>query len=137
MTVEPPITSPKSPASPEVLRQRIERLVRDHLVGRNADPAAVVADLLAITSEVGELSCCCAADHGLRFQLGGGEPFEVELDRNRGKLRAMCANLAVLSKAADREPAQIYGGEGTIRQTWKARWSNTMGKHDFTIRVER
>ncbi len=137
MTAPFPAAGSTPPASLDHARQEIERRVRERLLGRKTDIVTFVKELLAITSQVGQVSCHHAGDHGLRFQFNNEAPFEVELDHNHGKLRMMCAHLAVLAAENEPESAQIFGGEGTIRQTWKARWSNTMHKHDFTIRVER
>src|SRR5271167_4888248 len=93
---QPSVAIPKPPPALELARKRIERLVEEKLVGRKTDGITFVEELLAIATQVGELSCTPATDHGLRFQLAGHPPFEVNLDANRGKLRMLCARLAVL-----------------------------------------
>jgi hypothetical protein len=138
----------------DIARHQIERLVRQRLLGRKIDVVSFVEELLAVTTEVGEVTCRRAGDHGLCFELNGSDPFTVDVDGNRGKLRMACARLAVLCQENGHD-FMIYGGEGTIRRTakidvlqndleplvyhllWKARWSNTTDKHEFTISVAR
>jgi hypothetical protein len=117
-------------------RQRIEQLVRERLVGRRIEGITFVEELLAIADQVGEVRCSPVADQGLRFELRGSDPFEVDLDANRSKLRMLCARLAVLCQESGHD-FMLYGGEGTIRQTTKVRWTNTPGKHEFIISTER
>jgi hypothetical protein len=139
MAVQPPVAGSSAPPSLDQARQRIESLVRDCLLGMKINVVTFVEELLAITLQAGQVCCSRAADHGLRFQLDGEAPFEVYLDGNRGKLRLMCARLAVLCMETDPrqqpnpDPTLLYGGEGSIRQTWHARWSNTPDKHEFSI----
>jgi hypothetical protein len=150
MTAQPPLASSKPPHSVDRARQQIERLVHERLAGRKIDGISFVEELLDIASEMGEVRCSPAADHGLRFELCGSAPFEVGLDGNRGKLRMLCARLAVLCQESGQE-FMPYGGEGTIRRTrkadltdgasehipnagtWQVRWANTPGQHEFTI----
>jgi hypothetical protein len=138
----------------ELARQQIERLVRERLAGRKIDAVTFVEELLALATQVGEVSCSPVAERGLRFELPGCGPFEVDLDGNRGKLRMLCARLAVLCQESGGE-FMLYGGEGTIRRTakvesiekepepmryhlsWHARWMNTPGKHEFAVSVVR
>jgi len=98
-----PVVAP-APEAVDLARQRIERLVRERLAGRRVDGVTFVEELLALATLVGEVQCSPVADRGLRFQLAGAEPFEVELDANRGKLRSLCARLAVLSRRSTRTP---------------------------------
>jgi hypothetical protein len=136
------------------MRVRIERLVRERLVGKQFDGVAFVEELLAIANLAGEVRCSPVADQGLRFELPGSAPIEVDVDRNRGKLRMLCARLAVLCQESGSE-FLLYGGEGTIRRTvkppstagpsedaqntisWYARWTNTPGKHEFSLSAMR
>lgn len=156
MASQPSLASSQPPQPVDLARQQIERLVRERLVGRRIDGIGFVDELLAITPQVSELCCRPAADRGLRFELRGHDPFEVELDANRGKLRMLCARLAVLFQESGHDP-MLYGGEGTLCRTykgkadlpdseseevdvtvtWKARWSNTPDKHEFSISVVR
>ncbi len=150
MTAQPPRTDSKSPPSVDFARQQIERLVHERLAGRKIDGITFIEELLALAPVVGEVRCSPAADSGLRFELGGGAPFEVHVDGNRGKLRMLCARLAVLCQESGQE-LMPYGGEGAIRRlkktdltdgasertptagTWQVRWNNTPGQHEFTI----
>jgi hypothetical protein len=138
---------------PNPAEEQIQRLVSERLVGREVDGVTFVDELLVIAQQVGEVRCSPATDHGLRFQLGDRAPFEVDLDRHRGKLRMLCARLAVLCHESGDE-CKLYGGEGTIRKTrildrsesadqsdprslsWKARWSNTPERQEFTLQCE-
>lgn len=150
MPSQPSLTGPKRPGSAAHARQQIEKLVRERLAGRKIDGVTFVEELLAITTQVGEVHCSPAADHGLRFQLPDADPFEVELDANRGKLRMLCARLAVLCQESGQD-FMLYGGEGPIDRivkarptdqesepisyflSWQARWNNTPGEHWFVI----
>jgi hypothetical protein len=153
MILQPqPSLSVKPPQPVESARQQIERLVPERLAGRRIDAVRFVEELLAIVTQVGELWCGPAGDQGLRFEIRGHDPFEVGLDANRSKLRMLCARLAVLCQDENGSDSMLYGGEGTIRRTfkagafdeepsnpiryhlaWKARWSNTPDKHEFAI----
>lgn len=131
-------------------QQQVESLVRMRMVGRKIDAVGFLEELLAIATQVGELRCDFVGEYGLRFQLGSADPFEVELDGNRSKLRMLCARLAVLCQESGHD-FMLYGGEGTIDRTvkahptdregdpiyyfltWQARWKNTPGEHWFVI----
>jgi hypothetical protein len=154
MTSQPLLADSKRPPPLEFARQQIERLVRKQLMGRTIDVVTFVEELLAIATQVVQVSCNPISDRGLRFQLTGCDPLEVDLLRNRSILRMMCARLAVLCQENGYE-FMLYGGEGMIRRTakvdliqiedesiryhlaWMARWTNTPGKHEFTISVMR
>jgi hypothetical protein len=154
MALPSSLAGSERPASGNLARQQIERLVRQRLVGRNIDEVSFAEELLALATQVGEIACKPVANQGLRFELPGSEPVEVDVDANRGKLRMLCARLAVLCEESGHE-FMPYGGEGTIRRTvkvdladregepvlyclaWRARWSNTTDKHEFTISVAR
>jgi hypothetical protein len=141
-------------SSVNLARAEIEALVPKRLAGRKVNGVAFVEELLAIVTRVGEVQVSRAEERGLRVRLAGGEPFEVDLDFCRGKIRSLCARLAVLCQECGHD-FMLYGGEGTISRTvyadsadseiepiayfltWKARWSNTPDKHEFTISVAR
>jgi len=135
MAAQPSVADSKHPQRADGARRQIETLVQERMVGRKIDGVGFMDELLAIATHVGELSCRLAADQGLRFELRDSEPFEVDVDRNRGKLRMLCARLAVLCQESGTE-FLLYGGEGSIRNAWKARWMNTPGEHWFTIVAE-
>lgn len=133
---------------------QIERLVQQRLLGRKIDVVAFVEELLAISTQVGEITCRRVEDRGLHFEITGGQSFDVDVDANVGKLRMCCASLAVLCGENGHE-LMPYGGEGTVQRTakvelvknkseqlrchllWRARWMNTPGEHWFTISVLR
>jgi hypothetical protein len=134
--------------------QQIERLIRRCLLGRKIDVVTFVEELLAISTQVGEMTCRRVDNRGLRFEVSGIQACEVEVDANVGKLRMCCARIAVLCGENGHE-LMIYGGQGTIQRTakvelvqneseqllyhllWKARWMNTPGEHWFTLSVLR
>jgi len=150
MSVQPPLADSTRPQSVDFARQQIERLVSELLVGKTIDGITFVEELLAIAREVGEVHCSPAENHGLRFELCGGGPFEIVVDGNRGKLRMLCARLAVLCQESGHD-FMPYGGEGILRRSvnvdsasgaseqvpvsvsWKVRWDTTPGHHEFTI----
>jgi hypothetical protein len=140
MTIEPLAGSPDAQIA-ELAAQHIEQLVRALLVGRKIDGVRFVDQLLAIVRQVGEIHCCAAGDQGLRFELPSRKPFEVALDGSRGKLRMLCARLAVLCQENGHD-CTVYGGEGTIRRefesnsvSWSVLWYNTPDRHEFTIQA--
>jgi hypothetical protein len=148
---KPSLTDQRQPRPAEDVAQRIVRLVQAQLAGRRIEGVAFVDELLAIAEQEGEVRCSPAEDHGLRFEVRGREPFEVDLDANRGKLRMLCARLAVLCQESGSD-FMPYGGEGKIRRvnkldstdgamspcsiTVKANWTNTPGKHEFVIQAD-
>jgi hypothetical protein len=95
-------------------RQQIERLVQERLIGRKIDGVGFIDALLAHAAQVGEVHCSHFGEKTLRFQLPGTDSFDVELDANRGKLRMLCARLAVLVGETDGKMPPLYGGEGHI-----------------------
>jgi hypothetical protein len=152
MTSKPTLTDP-SPTPPADLHSRqIQLLVREKLAGRKIDGVAFIDELLALAQQVGEVRCGPAGDRGLRFELRGSDPFEVDLDANRGKLRMLCARLAVLCQESNHD-FKPYGGEGVIRRTaseanenagesipntieLRARRTNTPGRPEFIIQQQ-
>jgi hypothetical protein len=154
MASQPSLISSERPRAVAAARQKIESLVQARLAGKCIDAVTFVEELLAIATQVGEVTCSPVDDRGLRFELAGSEPLEVNLEGNRGKLRMLCARLAVLCHESGDE-LMLYGGDGTVRRmakgelgnrggepivyslAWKAHWSNTPGKHEFTISVAR
>jgi hypothetical protein len=149
MTSKPTLTDFGLARPSDHVSRHIEQLVRDNLAGKKVDGIAFVDELLSLAQQVGELRCGPAGDHGLRFEVRGSDPFEVGLDANMGKLRMLCARLAVLCQENGHE-FMPYGGEGLVRRSasvangnagasipriveWRARWTNTPGRPEFTI----
>ena len=116
-------------------RKRLEDLVVSKVREGKIDIVEFVDELLAIARSVGELECTLSTDRLLRFRVRDHEPFEIPLERALGRLRMICARLAVLCQESGSE-FMPYGGEGVIRKTWKARWTNTTGTQEFTLSAE-
>lgn len=93
---------------------KIRELVRVNLSSNHkVDGVRFVDELLLVAAEVGEIKCSLnAGADGLCFQTLERPTWEVELGRANGKLRMICARLAVL--CANGELPDLYGGEGTI-----------------------
>src|SRR5438552_139889 len=96
MSLQPILEATKGTRPTDYARQQIEEFVRQLLVGRKIDAITFVEELLALTLQVGEIHCKPVEDRALCFELAGSDSFEVDLDVNRGKLRMLCARLAVL-----------------------------------------
>lgn len=151
MTSQPVIAPTKEPDAIGNARQQIERFMQERLNGRTPALVEFVDQLLGIASQIGTLRCKPAGNHGLHFELSKDQVLEVALDANRGKLRMMCARLAVLVQESGQE-FQPYGGEGIIRKScaspvsnsgtvagnvsWKASWKNTTDVQEFTIQAQ-
>jgi hypothetical protein len=130
---------------------QIEELVREKMAGRKIDLVPVVDQFLMLARDVGEIKCTLASDDHLRFEIPGQDAVEVSLDCALGKLRTMCARLAVLCHESGQD-LFLYGGEGIIRKdctnhsvgsasnheqrTWKVRFKNTTDQQEFTIQAE-
>jgi hypothetical protein len=99
--------------------EKIRELVQANLSSNHqVEGVQFVDELLLVAAEVGEIKCSLVADgQGLRFQSPEHPAWEVELGRANGKLRMLCARLAVLCAGP---PASLYGGEGTIAVDVKA-----------------
>jgi hypothetical protein len=93
---------------------KIRELVRVNLSSNHkVDGVHFVDELLLVAAEVGEIKCSLnAGADGLCFQTPEQPTWEVELGRAIGKLRMICARLAVL--CANGKLPDLYGGEGTI-----------------------
>src|SRR2546421_2192469 len=96
--------------NPMTPTERIRELVQTKLLGRNIDGVSFVDQLLALAPDVGEIRCSPSSTGGLQFVLGNAPPFEVEVDAGKGKLRMLCARLAVLCQESGGEFI-LYGGE--------------------------
>jgi hypothetical protein len=90
----------------------IERMILDRVTGRKIDLVGFIDQLLLLVSSTGEIRCAPVDDNRLRFTIANAPPFEVDLDHASGKLRMMCARLAVLSQGAGLP--EVYGGTGWI-----------------------
>jgi hypothetical protein len=147
MMPKPSLTDLRTPQPTDDAGQQIRQLVVEHLGGRNVNGRSFIDEILVLAHRVGVVRCTPVEERGLRFELSGREPFEVDLDANHGKLRMLCARLAVLCQE-NGYPFMPYGGEGIIRKPvagsftisadestaeWTARWTNTPGRHEFTI----
>lgn len=132
-------------------RDELAALVRNLFSGNKIDVVHFVDELLRFTCAVGEIHCSPAEGDRLRFAIAAGSPFEIDLDCARGKLRMICARLAVLC-ASGATPA-VYGGEGTIavdipadsengdkstdQVVLQVQFDNKPGKVWFTLRGEK
>src|SRR5437868_227806 len=97
------------------VQSRIQELVRQR-AGNHVDTVWFVDQLLALVDAGGEIRCTFAGPDRLRFEVGGQEPFEVPMDRAKGKLRQTCARLAVLCGESSGQEAPLYGGDGIIKK---------------------
>jgi hypothetical protein len=131
---------------------KIRELVQANLMSNHqVEIVRFVDELLLVGAEVGEIKCSLSAGaDGLRFQTPEQPAWEVELGRANGKLRMICARIAVLCAGA---PELLYGGEGTIAVDVKAdsengdkctdqvvlqvQFDNKPGKVWFTLRREK
>jgi hypothetical protein len=132
--------------------EKIRELVQANLSSNHqVEGVQFVDELLPVAAEVGEIKCSLGADgQGLRFQTPEHPAWEVELGRANGKLRMICARLAVLCAGP---PASLYGGEGTIavdipadsengdkstdQIVLQVQFDNKPGKVWFTLRGEK
>lgn len=116
----------------------ITNLVRDLLAGTKVDAVRFIDQLLLLADAAGEIRCSPVANEGLRFSISGAAPFEVCLDRAWGKLRMLCARLAVLCEdTAGKTP---YGGQGRIigKENERAvQFINTAAEVSFTLQSRR
>ena len=148
MTSKPGLTEFGLAGPTDLAVQQVLRLVREKLVGSTIDGVSFMDELLTLVQQVSEVRCWPAGDGGLHFEVPRHEPFEVDLDANRGKLRMLCARLAVLCQESGHD-FMPYGGEGTIRRTgkaangnasesttWKAWWTNRPGNPEFAIQYQ-
>jgi hypothetical protein len=112
--------------------------VQAKLAGRKIDVIGFIDQLLECATHLGEIRCCLATEQSLRFQLGD-QACEVRLDAARGKLRMLCARLAVRCQETAGNAVSPYGGAGTITapQThadgWTVRFKNTPDEQQFTV----
>jgi hypothetical protein len=140
MTSQSSLAGSKRGVQGDGARRQVEKLVSEKMVGRKIDAVTFVDELLSLAAQIGRVVCTPVSNRGLRFELTGCDPFEVDLDRNKGKLRMLCARLAVLCQENGHE-FMAYGGEGTVYRTEQvqlsARWTNTTDKQEFTISIVR
>src|ERR1700722_9533310 len=90
----------------------IQTMIHERMMGRNIDVVGFVEQLVHLVNLTGEIRCVAVEDDRLRFTIAQEPPVEVELDRASGKLRMICARLAVLSQGAVQP--NVYGGGGFI-----------------------
>jgi hypothetical protein len=93
-------------------REIIQRMVQERMTGRNVDVVGFVEQLIHVVGLAGEVHCIAVGDDRLRFAFAQEPAIEVELDHASGKLRMICARLAVLGQGAT-QPC-FYGDEGFI-----------------------
>src|SRR5438034_9418653 len=93
----------------QLVRQLVEASMADN---HRADGVRFIDELLALASDVGEITCTFASEHALRFQTPNEPAWEIELGRARSKLRMLCARLAVLCNESGGPDVSLYGGEG-------------------------
>jgi hypothetical protein len=95
----------------------IRDLVKTYISDNHKVQAVEFMDqLLVIASDFGEVKCGLASDQKLRFDVGNEVTFDVDIGRAKGKLRALCARLAVLCHECGGQDVSPYGGQGFVRE---------------------
>jgi hypothetical protein len=106
---------------------------------------AFVDELFPLAVTLGDLNCTAVDDRALQFRTRGQPLCEVELACARGKLRMLCARLAVIcSKRTGREFSP-YGEEAEFDLPlpsgqcvpFKVRFTNTPDRQEFNIEADR
>jgi hypothetical protein len=114
-------------------------IVGRHLTGRLLSAVEAVREVMELAAEIGHVRVGCRDDgEALTVRYGRDPEVEVALSRARGKLRSMCANLAVRSARPGEQPI-LYGGvaylpplqEGQPGYTLKM--MNTPDEHWFDL----
>src|SRR5438093_1416315 len=94
---------------------QIQEIFQQRVVGRRMALLEIVEELLSVAGQAGQLRCTVAGPDKLRFEIPDQEPLEVPLEDAKGRLRTMCARLAVLCQKSGGEFTP-YGGEGIIKK---------------------
>ena len=90
-------TRPLQEASPEAAIVRLRELVQLHLaVDGEIRVVDFVDELFPLAVELQDLHCAATDDRALKFRRGDRELCEVDLACARGKLRMLCARLALV-----------------------------------------
>jgi hypothetical protein len=120
--------------------ETIHRAAKLHLDGRKGSAVAFVEQLLPVAAGIGHLYCSLARDDALRFESKGRLLCEVELLAAKGKLRMVCARLAVICQEHTGRELQPYGDDVSFasealpdRGRWHIRFVNTTSKQEFDI----
>jgi hypothetical protein len=93
-----------------VARDRLATIVGRHLTGRRLTAVEAVREVMELAAEIGHVRVGCRPDgEALTVRHGFDPELTVDLARARGKLRSMCANLAVRAERPG-EPPIIFGG---------------------------
>jgi hypothetical protein len=96
---------------------RISELAANFLApNQRFDGDRFINELLPQVSEGQEFHCTFAGIRSLRFQLGSQNPWEVDIERAKSKLRILCARLSVLCNETGGQDVSLYGGEGWISE---------------------
>lgn len=103
-------------------RERLGTLFREGFAGKTIDIVKFVDELMSLAAELGELRCVCVGAETLRFEIRGQDPMEVEISEGlaRGKLRSLCARLAMLVSETAGQEFLPYGGEGYVVRSARA-----------------
>jgi hypothetical protein len=83
-----------------------------------------VEQLFPLASEWNRLRMSLGGPDHLKVQLGECEPVAVPLPRAKGKLRSMCARVAVICAEQRGGPPPLYGGDAHL--TWPLPNAGTM-----------
>jgi hypothetical protein len=112
----------------------IQRMIHERMIGKNIDVVGFVEQLIHLVNLTGEIRCVAVEDDRLRFAIAQEPPVEVELDHASGKLRMICARLAVLSQGA-RQP-NVYGGGGIIEPVALGESKSNGGAHGMERKLQ-
>lgn len=95
------------------IRELVQAYVSDN---HNVHVVEFVDEILRLATHMGEIHCSPADNRKFCFRIPGLPTWEVELGRATGKLRMMCARLAVLCHESGDPDVSFYGGEGIIKK---------------------
>jgi hypothetical protein len=125
--------------SPESrLRELVQATLTDN---HRVEGVRFIDELFPLVSEIGGIQCRLSGEQGLRFQLPGQAPWDVELGRARSKLRMLCARLGVVCQDHNGRDINLYGDEATLEfpttspkpSKMHVRFKNTTDAQEFTI----
>jgi hypothetical protein len=117
----------------------LAEIVARHLTGRSLSAVEAVREVMDLAAELGHVRVGCRADgEALTVRHGRDPELEVKLPRARGKLRSMCASLAVRAGRPGESPI-LYGGVAFLpplrdgQPGYTLKMMNTMGEHWFDL----
>jgi hypothetical protein len=121
------------------LRSLAEQWAYQQSSNHGGNIIAAVADFLELAAQVGQVRVGCRRDGvALTVRVQDEPEQEVDFPQARGRLRAMCAHLAVLSSRPDGLPP-LYGGVAYVPPPngqphgFTLKMMNTMGEHWFDL----